>query len=128
MPSFSFCILLVPFLILSFVDSDEEEEEPAPNVTAPTSMSQTLVISETRRVAEETSPPQQGLEASTPANSPRAPSPKRARVELGTKTNLLAGSSMTTSLDDVSILATFLSSVEFYVFELFSFLFSDNLL
>jgi hypothetical protein len=59
----------VNFLILSFVDSDEEEEEPTANVTAPTSMSQTLVLSDTRRAAEETSP-QPDLEMSTPATSP----------------------------------------------------------
>jgi hypothetical protein len=96
-----------------FVDSGEEEEEPATNVTSPTSTSQTLVLSETRRAAEETSPPPQDLEMSTPVASPRAPSPKRARVELGKERGLLAGSSTTPSLDDVSTLATILSSVEF---------------
>ena len=66
---FIYCLNI---LILSFVDSGEEEEEPAANVTAPTSTSQTLVLSETRRATEEASPPHQGLEMSTPVASPRA--------------------------------------------------------
>ena len=90
------------------MDSGEEEEEPAANVTAPTSTSQTLVLSETHRAAGETSPPPQDLEMSTPAASPRAPSPKRARVGLGEGQGLLAGSSTTPSLDDVSIFAAIL--------------------
>jgi hypothetical protein len=106
LPSFSFYILFVNILILSFVDSGEEEEEPAANMTAPTSTSQTLVLSETRRATEEASPPQQDLEMSTPVASPRAPSPKRARIELGEEHNL-TGSSAAPPLDDVRILATF---------------------
>jgi hypothetical protein len=110
---FFFLYIVYEFLILSFVDSGEEEE-PAANVNAPTSTSQTLVLSETRRAAEETSPPQQNLEMSTPVASPRAPSPKRVRIELGEGQGLLAGSLTTPSLDDVSTLATILSSVEFF--------------
>jgi hypothetical protein len=72
MPSFTSCILLVHCLILSFVDSDEEEE-PDANVTAPTSTSQTLVLSKTRRAAEGTLPPQQDLEMLTPAIAPEPP-------------------------------------------------------
>ena len=102
---FIYCLNI---LILSFVDSGEEEEEPAANVTAPTSTSQTLVLSETRRATEEASPPHQDLEMSTPVASPRAPSPKRARIELGEEQGFLAGSSSTPSLDDVSTLTAIL--------------------
>jgi hypothetical protein len=59
-------------LILSFVHSGDEEE-PAVNVTAPMSTSQTLALSETHHTAEETSPPQQNLQTSTPVANPRAP-------------------------------------------------------
>ena len=90
------------------MDSGEEEEEPAANVTAPTSTSQTLVLSETRRAMEEASPPPHNLEMSTPVASPRAPSPKRARIELGEEQGFLAGSSSTPSLDDVSTLTAIL--------------------
>jgi hypothetical protein len=92
-------------LMLSFVYSGDEEEEPAVNVTAPMSTSQTLVLSETHPTAEETSPPEQDLQRSTPAASPRASSPKRARIELGEEHNIVA-SSATPPLDDVSILST----------------------
>jgi hypothetical protein len=91
------------------VDNGEEEEEPAANLAAPTSTSHTLVLSETRHAAEETSPSPQHLETSRPAASPRAPSLKRARVELGKEQGLLAGSSTTPSLDEISILVTILS-------------------
>ncbi|KAK1613662.1 hypothetical protein QYE76_019179 [Lolium multiflorum] len=84
----------------ALISSGEEEEEPAVNVTAPTSTSQTLVLSETRRATEENSPPPQDLEMSTPVASPRAPEPKRARIELGEEQGFLAGSSSTPSLDD----------------------------
>ena len=91
-------------LILSFVHSGDEEE-PAVNVTAPMSTSQTLVLSETHHTAEETSPPEQDLRRSTPVASPRAPSPKRARIELSEEQNII-GSSAIPPLDDVSILST----------------------
>ncbi|KAK1617657.1 hypothetical protein QYE76_023174 [Lolium multiflorum] len=78
---------------------DEEEEEPAVNVTAPMSMSHTLALSETHRTAEETSTPHPDLQRSTPATSPRASSPKRVRIELGEDFNI-AGSSTTPPLDD----------------------------
>jgi hypothetical protein len=107
-------MLFVNILILYFVDSGEEEEEPAANVNVPTRTSQTLVLSETRRATEEASPPQQDLEMSTPVAIPRAPSPKRARVELGEEQGFLPGSSTTPSLDDVSALTAILSSVEFF--------------
>ncbi|KAK1650529.1 hypothetical protein QYE76_068334 [Lolium multiflorum] len=84
----------------AIVSSGEEEEEPPANVTAPTSTSQTLVLSEAHRATEETSPlPHQDLETSTPVVSPRASSPKRARIELGEEHNL-TGSSVAPPLDD----------------------------
>ena len=52
--------------------SGDEEEEPIVNVTAPTSTSHSLVLSETRPATEETSPPQRDLGNLTPAGSPRA--------------------------------------------------------
>ncbi|KAK1650462.1 hypothetical protein QYE76_068267 [Lolium multiflorum] len=76
-----------------------DEEEPAANVTAPMSTSHTLALSETHRTTEETSTPHQDLQRSTPATSPRASSPKRARIELGGEFNI-AGSSTTPPLDD----------------------------
>ncbi|KAM0880162.1 hypothetical protein ACQ4PT_033787 [Festuca glaucescens] len=83
----------------ALVSSGGEEEEPAVNVTAPMSTSQTLALSETPHTAEETSPPEQDLQRSTPATSPRAPSPKRARIELDEEQNIV-GSSSTPPLDD----------------------------
>ncbi|KAK1650459.1 hypothetical protein QYE76_068264 [Lolium multiflorum] len=78
---------------------EEEEEEPATNVTAPMSTSHTLAVSETLRTAEETSTPHPDLQRSSPATSPRAPSPKRASIELGEQF-FLAGVSATPALDD----------------------------
>ncbi|KAK1618434.1 hypothetical protein QYE76_023951 [Lolium multiflorum] len=78
---------------------EEEEEEPAANVTAPMSTSHTLALSETHRTAEETLTPHPDLQRSTPATSPRASSPKRARIELGEEF-YLAGVSATPALDD----------------------------
>jgi hypothetical protein len=84
-------------------------------VTAPTSTSQTLVLSEAHRATEENSPPPQDLETLTPVVSPQAPSPKRLRTGLGGSHDFLAGSSTTSSLDDVSNLAAiFLSFVEVF--------------
>ncbi|KAK1608051.1 hypothetical protein QYE76_031724 [Lolium multiflorum] len=83
--------------LISF--GDEEEEEPTANVTAPMRMSHTLALSDTHRTAEETSTPHPDLQRSTPATSPRASSPKRARIELGGEFNI-AGGSATPPLDD----------------------------
>ncbi|KAK1696180.1 hypothetical protein QYE76_012877 [Lolium multiflorum] len=83
----------------ALVSSGDEEEEPAVNVTAPMSTSHTLALSETHRTAEETSAPHPELQRSTPATSPRASSPKRARIELGEQF-FLAGVSPTPALDD----------------------------
>ncbi|KAK1697585.1 hypothetical protein QYE76_014282 [Lolium multiflorum] len=84
----------------ALVSSGDEEEDPPVNVTALTSTSRTLVISESRPITDETSPPQQDIEHPTPIGSPRAPSPKRARVELGKESNLLTDSSGTPSMDE----------------------------
>ena len=76
------------------VNSGEEEEKEETEVhgAALTSTSQTLVLSEDRRAAEESSPPpQQDMETSPPTASPRAPSPKRARIEVGDSHAIVAG-------------------------------------
>ncbi|KAK1617754.1 hypothetical protein QYE76_023271 [Lolium multiflorum] len=83
----------------ALISSDEEEEEPAANVTAPMSASHTLAVSETPLTAEETLTPYPDPQRSTPATSPRASSPKRARIELGDQF-FLAGISQTPALDD----------------------------
>ncbi|KAK1617328.1 hypothetical protein QYE76_022845 [Lolium multiflorum] len=83
----------------ALISSGDEEEEPAANVTAPMSMSHTLALSDTHRTAKETSTPYPDLQRSTPATSPRASSPKRARIELGEEFNV-AGGSATPPLDD----------------------------
>ncbi|KAK1694156.1 hypothetical protein QYE76_010853 [Lolium multiflorum] len=84
----------------ALISSDEEEEEePAATATAPMSASHTLTVSETPRTAEETSAPHPELQKSTPTTSPRASSPKRARIELGEQF-FLAGVSPTPALDD----------------------------
>jgi hypothetical protein len=99
-----------PFLFSSgysyfYVDSSEEEEkeEPAVHGTARTSMSNTLVLSEEHHTTAESSPPpQQNMETSTPAVSSRALVPKKARTGAGDAGELVAGSSTTLLLDDVS--------------------------
>jgi hypothetical protein len=48
------------------------------------------------------------VETSTPIASPRAPSPKRPKIGLGESCDVLAGSSTTPPLDDVSIFAAIL--------------------
>ncbi|KAK1630043.1 hypothetical protein QYE76_004358 [Lolium multiflorum] len=84
----------------ALVRSGDEEEDPPVNVTALTSTSRTLVLSETRPITDETSPPQQDIGHPTPVGSPRAPSPKRARIELGKESSLLTSSSATPPMDD----------------------------
>ncbi|KAK1665415.1 hypothetical protein QYE76_053574 [Lolium multiflorum] len=78
----------------AIVSSGEEEEEPPANVTAPTSTSVTSSPKRRNRPL-----PHQEMETSTPVASPRAPSPKRARIELGEEHNL-TGSSAAPPLDD----------------------------
>ncbi|KAK1650580.1 hypothetical protein QYE76_068385 [Lolium multiflorum] len=80
--------------------SGDEDENPPIDATARTSTSRTLVVSEAQPDGDETSPPQQDIEHPTPIASPRAPSPKRARVEPAKEPTLLIGSSTTPSMDD----------------------------
>jgi hypothetical protein len=101
----------------------DEEEEPPVNVTALTSTSQTLVLSETLPTTDETSPPQQDIGHLTPVGSPRAPSPKRSRIELGKEQSLLTGSSATPPMDDVRALTTLLFTVELFPIWIFSSMF-----
>ncbi|KAK1608060.1 hypothetical protein QYE76_031733 [Lolium multiflorum] len=84
----------------ALVSSDDEEENAPIDETARTSTSRTLVVSETRPDGGETSPPPQNLERSTPAESPRAPSPKRARVESSKEPIILTGSSSTPLMEE----------------------------
>ncbi|KAK1602575.1 hypothetical protein QYE76_037467 [Lolium multiflorum] len=84
----------------ALVTSGDEEEDPPVNVTALMSTSRTLVISESRPITDETSPPQQVIGHPTPVGSPHAPSPKKARIELGKESSLLTGSSATPPMDD----------------------------
>jgi hypothetical protein len=108
--------------------SGDEEEDPIVNVIAPTSTSHTLVLSETRPATEEISPPQRDIGNLTPPGSPRAPSPKRARVEPVEGSNLLTRSSSTPSLDDVSALTTHFYCCRTFFFLVFlSLLFSLSL-
>ena len=96
-------------LILSpFYCSGDEDEDPPFDATARTSTSRTLVVSEAQPDGDETSPPQQDIEHPTPIASPRAPSPKRARVELAKEPTLPIDSSTTPSMDDVSSLPSFM--------------------
>ncbi|KAK1642100.1 hypothetical protein QYE76_059905 [Lolium multiflorum] len=84
----------------ALVSSGDEDEDQPIDATARTSTSRTLLVSEAQPDGDETSPPQQNIEHPTPPASPRAPSPKRARVESAKEPALLLGSSMTPPLDD----------------------------
>ncbi|KAK1698047.1 hypothetical protein QYE76_014744 [Lolium multiflorum] len=84
----------------ALVSSDDEEEEQPIDAAARTNTSRTLIVSETQLDEDETSPPQQNVENSPPPASPRAPSPKRARVEPSKEPILFPGHSSTPSLDD----------------------------
>jgi hypothetical protein len=88
-----------------YIDSseDEEKEEPMVHGTAPTSTSNTMVLSEEHHIAAECSPPpQQNMETSTPTASLRAHVPKKARTGAGDTGELVTGNSSTLFLDDVS--------------------------
>ncbi|KAK1649005.1 hypothetical protein QYE76_066810 [Lolium multiflorum] len=84
----------------ALVSSGDEEEDAPIDETARTSTSRTLVVSEARPDGDETSPPQQNPEHPTPAVSPQAPSPKRARVESTKEPTTLAGCSSTPLMEE----------------------------
>jgi hypothetical protein len=107
--NFLFCFLSCLFICCS---GDEEENAPI-DATARTSTSRPLVVSEAQPDGDETSPPQQNTEHPTPVESPRASSPKRARLEPAKEPILFSGGSTTPSLDDVSFSLFF-----FYVLSL----------
>jgi hypothetical protein len=66
-----------------------------------------LVVSEAHPDGDETSPPQQDLEHPTPAVSPRAPSPKKARLESSKEPTMLSGCSSTPLMEEVSYFLLF---------------------
>ncbi|KAK1643722.1 hypothetical protein QYE76_061527 [Lolium multiflorum] len=84
----------------ALVSSGDEEENPPIDATARTSTSRTLVLSETRPEADKTSPPQQDIGHPSPAVSPRASSPKRARTDQGKEPSLITDNSATPRMDD----------------------------
>ncbi|KAK1593910.1 hypothetical protein QYE76_018544 [Lolium multiflorum] len=84
----------------ALISSGDEEEDAPIDETARTSTSRTLVVSEARPDGDETSPPQQNPEHPTPAVSPQAPSPKRARVESTKEPTILAGCSSTPLMEE----------------------------
>ncbi|KAK1661806.1 hypothetical protein QYE76_049965 [Lolium multiflorum] len=84
----------------ALISSGDEDEDTPIDATARTSTSRTLVVSESRPDGDETSPPQQNIEQPPPVESPRASSPKRARVEPSKEPIQFPGSSLTPSLDD----------------------------
>ncbi|KAK1649878.1 hypothetical protein QYE76_067683 [Lolium multiflorum] len=84
----------------ALVSSDDEEEEQPIDATAKTSTSRTLVVSEAHHDGDETSPPQQDIVQPPPVESPRASSPKKARVESSREPIQFPSSSSTPSLDD----------------------------
>ncbi|KAK1663320.1 hypothetical protein QYE76_051479 [Lolium multiflorum] len=84
----------------ALVSSDDEEEDAPIDETARTSTSRTLVVSEARPDGDEASPPPQNLEHPKSAESPRAPSPKRARVETAKEPTILTGCSSTSLMEE----------------------------
>ncbi|KAK1670423.1 hypothetical protein QYE76_058582 [Lolium multiflorum] len=86
---------------VSSPEGKSEEVEPAAHGAAPTSTSNTLVVSEELHTAAETSPPpHQDIETSTPVPSPQAPLPKKAKVGAGNTQELITGNSSTALMDD----------------------------
>ncbi|KAK1692138.1 hypothetical protein QYE76_008835 [Lolium multiflorum] len=86
---------------VSSSDEGAEEEEPAAHGPAPTSTSNTLVLSEEHRTAAETlPPPQHHSKAPTPVPSPRAPLAKKARTGAGSTQDLATGSTSAPLLED----------------------------
>ncbi|KAK1603825.1 hypothetical protein QYE76_027498 [Lolium multiflorum] len=92
--------LLTLLSMPSSAHNDDEEENPSIVVAARTSTSRTLVVSDAQPEAEETSPPQHDVEHPTPSASPRAPSPKRARIEPVDEPTQLSGGFTAASLND----------------------------
>ncbi|KAK1694232.1 hypothetical protein QYE76_010929 [Lolium multiflorum] len=93
-----------PYEDAGSVSSTGEGEEEGPTIlgTAPTSTSNTVVLSEENRTAADSSPPrQQIMNTSTPSSSPRAPSPKRIKTGAGDEQMLIMGSSSTPMLNDL---------------------------
>ncbi|KAK1617570.1 hypothetical protein QYE76_023087 [Lolium multiflorum] len=80
----------------ALVSSGNEDKNPPIDATARTSTSHTLVVSD----GDETSPPQQDTEHPTPVASPRASSPKRARVEPAKEPAILIGCSTTPLMEE----------------------------
>jgi hypothetical protein len=109
---------MLSLILLPVYCSGDEDENPPIDVTARTSTSRTLVISEAQSDGDKTSTPHQDIELTAPVVSPRASSPKRARVEPAKEPSQLIGDSTTPSLDDVSF--PFFS---FFLFRYFSDLF-----
>ncbi|KAK1616934.1 hypothetical protein QYE76_022451 [Lolium multiflorum] len=86
---------------VSSPEGKSEEGEPTAHGAAPTSTSNTLVISEEHRIAAETStPPRQNMETCTPIPNPQAPFPKKAKVRAGNTLEIVTGSSSTALMDD----------------------------
>ncbi|KAK1630228.1 hypothetical protein QYE76_004543 [Lolium multiflorum] len=84
----------------ALVSSGDEDEDPPIDATARTSTSRTLVVSEAQPDGDETSPPQQDTEHPTPVASPRASSPKRARVDPAKEPAMLIGCSTTPLMEE----------------------------
>ncbi|KAK1558079.1 hypothetical protein QYE76_017763 [Lolium multiflorum] len=84
----------------ALVSSGDEDENPPIDATARTSTSRTLVVSEAQPDGDETSPPQQDTEHPTPIASPRASSPKRARVDPAKEPTMLIGCSTTPLMEE----------------------------
>ncbi|KAK1694763.1 hypothetical protein QYE76_011460 [Lolium multiflorum] len=84
----------------ALVSSGDEEEDAPIDATARTSTSRTVVVSEAQPDGDETSPPHQNREHPTPAASPQAPSPKRARVEPAREPPMLMGCSSTPLMEE----------------------------
>ncbi|KAK1644882.1 hypothetical protein QYE76_062687 [Lolium multiflorum] len=83
--------------------SSDDEVLPTVDVATRTSTSHTLVASETPVEGEETSPPRQNVDTSTPPTSPRASSPKRARTEIIAEPTLQLSSSSNLLMEDPMI-------------------------
>ncbi|KAK1606787.1 hypothetical protein QYE76_030460 [Lolium multiflorum] len=84
----------------ALVSSGDKDENPPIDTTARTSTSRTLVVSEAQPDGDETSPPQQDTEHPTPIASPRASSPKRARVDPAKEPTMLIGCSTTPLMEE----------------------------